>query len=314
MRTESVRRLQRVPLREVWEREASDFTQWLEANIDVLNDVLDINLINAEREKSAGDFSIDLVAEDEENNIVIIENQLEKSDHKHLGQIITYLTSLKASKAIWIVPEARPEHVQAIAWLNQFSDVGFYIIKIEAVKIDESLPAPLLTLIIGPSLDSKLVGETKQNISERHLLRKKWWTDLIDEANGKYDTIANLTPTVNGWLGFRSGVRGASFNFVVMKHECRVELYIDRGLERGNENNAIFDKLYENKNDIEREFGSELGWERLDAKRACRIQFTRRDGGYRSPEDQWAQLQEATLKDMEQFGRAIQVYLNAIHI
>jgi RecB family endonuclease NucS len=89
-----VGRLQRVALREVWKHEALDFTQWLQNNIDILNESLDLNLVGAERERSAGDFNVDLVAEDEDGGTVVIENQLEKSNHDHLGKLITYLTAI----------------------------------------------------------------------------------------------------------------------------------------------------------------------------------------------------------------------------
>ena len=128
-------KLQRVPLREVWGHEALDFTRWLEDNLDVLNDALDITLSSAEREQSAGAFNVDLVAEDEAGNPVIIENQLEKSDHDHLGKLITYLTAIDAKTALWIVSDPRPEHVRAISWLNESSSAAFYLIKVEAIKI-----------------------------------------------------------------------------------------------------------------------------------------------------------------------------------
>src|SRR6266542_2712428 len=100
-------KLRRVPLREVWKHEAHNFTQWLQENIDTLNTALDLNLVNVEREQDAGDFSIDLVAQDEGGQIVIIENQLEKSNHDHLGKLITYVTAMSARAAIWIVSEPR---------------------------------------------------------------------------------------------------------------------------------------------------------------------------------------------------------------
>jgi len=126
-------KIQRVGLREVWKHEAYDFTQWLEDNIDVLNDVIDLNLSNAERERAAGTFSADLVAEDEKGNPVVIENQLEKSNHDHLGKLITYLTSIGAKVGIWIVAEPRPEHVSAISWLNESNLASFYLLKVEAI-------------------------------------------------------------------------------------------------------------------------------------------------------------------------------------
>ncbi len=120
-----ISKLERVKLREVWKNEASDFTRWLEENIDILNEVLDITLSNPEREQAAGSFSVDLVAEDQSGNTVIIENQLEKSDHDHLGKVITYLTAFDAKAAVWIVAKPRPEHVKAIAWLNEASSGSF---------------------------------------------------------------------------------------------------------------------------------------------------------------------------------------------
>jgi hypothetical protein len=93
-------KLDRVPLRELWKHEAKDFTQWLQENIDVLNNAIGLNLLNVDREREAGDFSIDLVAENEGGGTVIIENQLEKSDHDHLGKLITYLTGMNARAAI----------------------------------------------------------------------------------------------------------------------------------------------------------------------------------------------------------------------
>ena len=97
-----VGKIKRVSLREVWKHEAKDFTTWLEENIDVLNEVIDLELTSAEREKSVGTFNVDLVAEDNSGKPVIIENQLEKSNHDHLGKVITYLTNLEATAAIWI--------------------------------------------------------------------------------------------------------------------------------------------------------------------------------------------------------------------
>ena len=108
MSSSNVGRLQRIALREVWKHEAQDFTQWLQNNIDVLNESLDLNLVGANRERSAGDFSVDLVAEDEGGGTIIIENQLEKSNHDHLGKLITYLTAIGAKTAIWIVLTCAP--------------------------------------------------------------------------------------------------------------------------------------------------------------------------------------------------------------
>src|SRR5215469_6536001 len=164
----NVGKLDRVLLRDVWKHEEYDFTRWLQDNVDVLGDVVGFTLENVEREQAAGAFSIDLVAEDEGGNKVIIENQLEKSNHDHLGKMLTYLVAMGAKTAVWIVSEPRPEHVAAIAWLNDSSDARFYLVKVEAVRIGNSLPAPLLTLIVGPSEETEALAKTKKEFAERY--------------------------------------------------------------------------------------------------------------------------------------------------
>lgn len=149
-----VGKIQRIPLREVWKHEALDFTTWLQENIDVLNDTIDLTLTSAEREQTAGDFSVDLVAEDEDGSPVVIENQLEKSNHDHLGKLLTYLVAIGAKTAIWIVSDPRPEHVNTISWLNESSLASFFLLKVEAIRIGGSPAAPLLTLVVGPSEES----------------------------------------------------------------------------------------------------------------------------------------------------------------
>src|ERR1700730_14774301 len=217
MNTTSIGKLERVSLREVWVHEAYDFTQWLQQNIDVLNSALDLNLVNVDREQTAGSFSIDLVAEDEGGGTVIIENQLEKSNHDHLGKLITYLSGMGAKAAIWIVSDPRPEHVAAIAWLNESSSAAFYMVKVEAVRIGDSPAAPLFTLIVGPSLETKEVGETKKEIAERYFIRKVWWKGLIERSVVVNKAHAHITPSEHGWIAASAGVRGLSFNYVAMQ-------------------------------------------------------------------------------------------------
>jgi len=259
----AIGKLLRVPLREVWRHEAQDFTVWLQDNIDVINEVIDMNLSNAEREQPAGAFSIDIVAEDESGNPVIIENQLGRSDHDHLGKMITYLTNIGAAAAIWIVETPRPEHVNAITWLNEASSGEFYLMKVEAVRIGESPPAPLLTLIVGPSEEGREVGRTKQDLKERHIIRSRFWTSLLEKAKGKTNLHANISPSTGNWVSAGAGKYGLGFNYIILQFEARVELYIDRGKESDEDNKAIFDELFSAKEEIETKFDGSLNWQRL---------------------------------------------------
>lgn len=300
-------RVKRVSLREVWPHEALGLTTWLQDNIDVINDAINLELTNAEREKIIGDFSVDLTAEDRDGDLVIIENQLGKSDHDHLGKILTYLSNIGARAAIWIVANPRPEHVKAVSWINESSLADFYLLKLEAIRIGNSEPAPWLTLIAGPSEESRRVGETKEKLSERHTLRERWWTQLLSEAKKRTRLHANRSPGKDNWVGAGAGRSGLAYNYLVLQHGTGIELYIDTGDQ--NENERIFDKFYDNKDGIEAVFGDNLSWQRLDTKRACRIAKYYEDGGYRSDEDKWPELQNRVINAMISFHKAISPYL-----
>ena len=312
MNTQSIGKLERVPLRQVWEHEAYDFTQWLQENIAELNSTVDLTLVNVDREQAAGSFSIDLVAEDEGGGTVIIENQLEKSNHDHLGKLITYLAAVEAKAAIWLVSDPRPEHVAAIAWLNSSSSAAFYMVKVEAVRIGLSPAAPLFTLIVGPSLDLKDAGQTKQEIAERYGIRKRWWTQLVERSAAISKLHSHITPGEYSWIGTSSGIRGLNWNYVVTQEECAAELYIDRGKDSEEENTTIFDQLETSKAEIERTFGGPLSWERLDGKRACRIRYTQTGGGYRASEDKWPEIQDGIIQAMNRLELALRPFLNTL--
>lgn len=308
-------RLQRVPLREVWRHEALDFTTWLQNNYDLLNDVMDMSLANVEREQAAGSFSVDLVGEDEDGNTVIIENQLEKSDHDHLGKLVTYISAFDAKTGIWIVAEPRPEHVTAISWLNESTAASFYLIKMEAIRIQQtdddllSPPAPLLTLIVGPSETSKEVGVKKKEWAEREILRHQFWTELLEKARSRTDLHANISPGKDTWISAGAGKSGIEFHYVINQHSARVTLYIDRGdLEQ---NNTTFDALLADKDEIERRFGGHLEWHRLETKRASRVSSEIEIGGYR--DENWPVIHEAMVDAMARLEQAVRPNIQRLH-
>ncbi len=301
-------KIERVPLRDIWKHEAYDFTSWLQDNIDVLNDALGLSLSNPEREQSAGSFNVDLVAEDENGNPVIIENQLEKSDHNHLGKLITYLIAIGAKTAIWIVADPRPEHIGAISWLNESSSANFYLFKVEGIKIGDSDPAPLLTLIVGPSEESREVGEKKKEMAERYSIRYKFWTELLEKAKEVTKLHANISPGQDSWISTGAGKSGLTYGYSITKHESKVELYIDRGKDLDEENKSIFNELFVHKDEIESVFGDSLKWERLDNRRACRISKKFENGGYRD-EDKWLDIHKNMVDAMCRFEKSLKPYI-----
>jgi hypothetical protein len=306
-----VAKIERVPLREVWAHEAQGLTRWLEENPNVLNDVLGVTLTSVERERAAGAFSVDLVAEDERGRTVIIENQLERSNHDHLGKLITYTAMMDAQVAIWIVAEPRPEHVRAMSWLNE-SPSDFFLLKIEGIQIAGSPPAPLLTLIVEPSEETRDVGETKRDLAERHFIRKDFWTSLLERARARTRLHGGISAGHDTWLGTGAGRSGLAYTYVMTQHRSGVELYIDRGRDAEEENMRIFEALFAQRGEIEAAYGGPLEWQPLEGKRACRIRENF-DGGYRD-QDRWPEIQDTMIDAMIRLERALKPFINRLAV
>jgi hypothetical protein len=303
------------PIRQLFKGEAQHFTTWLEQNLEVLSDRLGIELSLVQREKAVGDFNVDLLCEDPAGRPVIIENQLEKTDHDHLGKLLTYLVNLDARAAIWVTGEPRPEHQKVIDWLNEntAADLAFYLVKVEAVCIGQSTPAPLFTVLAGPSGQTKELGEKKKEWADRHIKRMEFWKGLLDKTKEKTKLFANISPGRNNWLGTGAGRSGVAFNYVVLMDEASDELYIDHDHETGAKNKAIFDALAAQKDAIEREVGGTLEWLRLDDKRACRIQKRFTNGGLADPET-WPQLQDEMIDAMIKLDKALRGRLAEVKV
>ena len=280
----------------------------------MLTDIIDLPLVSAERERAAGPFSVDLVAEDDAGNPVVIENQLEKSNHDHLGKLITYSAVIEAKAAIWIVSDPRPEHVRAVAWLNQFSPVPFFLLKLEGIRIGDSPAAPLLTLIVGPSEESREVGETRKEIAERYVLREKFWTKLLDSAKGRTRLHAAISPGRYSFLGASDGKRGLGFNYVALQHEAGVELYIDRGRDSEEENMRIFHQLERAKDEVEKSFGEVLEWQPLEERRACCIRKRLPIGGWRNDESEWPTIQSTMVDAMIRLEASLKPFIQKLSI
>ncbi len=308
-----VGRLERVNLREVWANEAANFTTWLERHLDILSEHIGIDLSTLEREKSVGSFSADIYAEGPNGDMVVIENQLEKTDHDHLGKLVTYLSNLEAKTAIWITSNPRPEHATAINWLNEITplDVSFFMIKVEAYKIGDSEPAPLFTTICGPSPEAKIVGKQKQELAGRYLKRLDFWTKLLEKAKSKTNLHSNISPSKDNWIAAGAGKSGMSWLYRIIMDEAFVELVIDRGADRKEETDEIYDKLLSDREEIEKRFGDDLIWDKVEGRRACRIKSICKIGGLKN-EDLWDQIQEDLIDRMMRLEGALREPLSKI--
>lgn len=266
-------KLKAVDIRTVWPHEQYDFSQWLamDDNIKELGDTLNLSLTDVETEKFVGNYRCDILCKDEiTGKIVLIENQLEPTNHDHLGKIITYASGLDAAVVIWIVSSARDEHASAIEWLNKHTDddISFFLLEVHAYKIGDSDPAPQFKIIEQPNDFVKTVKSIAKNteLNESQKSRLEFWTQFneIIVANGK--PFNTRKASTDHWYNVAIGSSEAniSIDLVNKEHKIRIGLWI-------NDNKDIFDSLFQQKSSIENALGIELEWHRLDGKKASYI-------------------------------------------
>ncbi len=185
-------------LRSVWPHEAKDFTKWLaqDDNLAKLSEAVGVEIVLEERESSVGSFSVDLYAlEEGSERKIIIENQLEDTNHDHLGKLITYASGKGAELLIWVVKRARDEHRQAVSWLNQHTDnnIGFFLIEIELWQIDDSLVAPKFNVVERPNDWAKQM-KSSEGLSETKQLQLNFWQQLSDIIKSNENYAKEFTP------------------------------------------------------------------------------------------------------------------------
>lgn len=265
--------LKMVELRKLWPHEASNFTPWLADNIGALSEALGMDLELIEKEASVGDFSLDLLAKDlGTGHKVVIENQLNSTDHDHLGKLLTYAAGLDARTVIWVAQAIRDEHRQTLQWLNErtSSETNFFGVSVEVFQIDESKPAYKFLPVVFPSEWKKGGRGGDVQVSSRGEAYRQFFQQLIDELREKHRFTSAKAGQPQNWYNFSSGVSGVPFAASFAQgSRVRVEAYIDLG--DAEMNKALFDKLHACRKEIEDAFGEPLEWERLEGRRASRI-------------------------------------------
>ena len=261
-------------LRSVWPHEANYFTKWLaqEDNLLLLSDTIGIELELEERESSVGAFNVDIFAKEVgTNRRVIIENQLEDTNHDHLGKLITYASGKGAEVIVWIVKHARDEHKQAIEWLNQHtdSDIGFFLLEIELWQIGDSPKAPRFNVVEKPNDWSKTM-KTIDGLSETELLKLEFWTGFNDAMrnNAVFTHQFHLRKaSPQHWydLSIGSAAYHVGLTINTQKPIIGAEIYIDDDKE-------LFEQFKKYKEDISTLLNSQVEWR--EAKKACRILIT----------------------------------------
>lgn len=273
-------------LRTIWKHEAKDFSKWLsqEENLSLLGDAIGIDIVLEENESAVGNFSVDIFASEEgTGRKVIIENQLEDTNHDHLGKIITYASGKNAEVIIWIVKRARDEHRQAIEWLNQHTDenVGFFLIEIELWKINDSLPAPMFKVVERPNDWTKTI-KSAQGLSDTKMMQLNFWQAFSEYAFTKPEfskEFSKRKAQPQHWYSLSLGKSSYSLSFFVntQKNNICVEIYISG-------NKDLFNHFLSQQESIEKELGSSLEWK--EASKDCAIRI-RKNGNIRKSESIW---------------------------
>ena len=266
-------KLEEVDIRELWKHEQYDFSEWLskEENIELLNDEIGLTLTDIQKEVFVGTYRCDLVAKDETTGIkVIIENQLEATNHDHLGKIITYASGLDANVVIWIVKEGREEHRSAIEWLNNktANELSFFLMEIRAYKIGDSLPAPKFVVVEKPNDFVKIVntGVDSGELSKAQAERLIFWNRFNEVLISRNKPFNVRKATTDHWYSVALGTSEAHIEVTLVNktNSIGIEVYI-------RENKNLFDKLFTVSEEIENELGFSVDWQRLDNKKASRI-------------------------------------------
>lgn len=267
--------LKRIDLREYWKHEAFDFTKWLSEpeNIVLLSDEVGIGIEVTQMEASVGRFNVDILAKEENTGRkIIIENQLDATDHSHLGQLITYAAGLEAQYVIWIVREVREEHRQAVDWLNEHTDedISFFIVAIELWQIGESDPAPKFSIISRPNEWKKSVRTSAQDgdLTDTKTKQLEFWQQLKEFAADHHPELRLRTPRPQHWYDVAIGRSDCHIAFTAdsRENQVRCELYIP-------DSKDLFKSFLASKVQIEKELdlSGVLEWQELPGKKASRI-------------------------------------------
>lgn len=263
-------KLEKIELREVWRHEALDFTRWLakKENIALLSKEIGIDIEVIETEMSVGRYNVDIYARDTESNKkIVIENQLENTNHDHLGKMLVYAAGLDADIAIWIVKDVNEEHRQAVEWLNDnsFEKINIFLVKVELWQIDNSPIAPKFQVICEPNNWAKVLKQqSKENVSDLELKQMEYWQGFVDYAKSKDKTYISQRPSIYNWYVIRIGSSDYKIKLVHSVNSdmirCQLEIF----------NDEIYKKLEQYRTEIDNKING-LEWEYLEDRKVNRI-------------------------------------------
>ena len=304
----SLGKLEKIDLRTVWKNESGEFTPWLalEENLRILSDTIGIDLELHTQEQPVGPYSADILCKDTTTGgWVLIENQLEKTDHTHLGQLITYSAGLQAVTIIWIAAHITDEHRAALDWLNEITDdsFNFFGIEIELWRIGNSPIAPKFNIVSQPNDWSKTLKQSRNsmvaNLSDTKRLQLEYWTafrQFMEESKSK---IKCPKPLPQHWMNHGVGRSGFVINSIasawnseknVYEGEIRAEFIILDASKH-------FEAIAKQKLEIENQLGFPLIWSAKEGTKQAKA-YVRKDAHITDTKD-WKDQHEWLKEKLE---------------
>ncbi len=319
-------RLQKVELREVWLSESGSFTPWLaqEENLKLVGEAIGLELELESQEKNVGPFRADILCKDTAtDDWVLIENQLERTDHVHLGQLITYAAGLNAVTIVWIAERFTEEHRAALDWLNERTDekINLFGLEIQLWRIGDSPVAPKFNIVSQPNDWSRTVQQaaaasSSGEVSEHKQLQLRFWTAFREYMRARGSLIRCQKPSALSWNNHPIGSAGAHLASVISTlnsekdirdPEIRAELYI-----KGPNAKREFNELLKQKEFIERSLGFPLVWHNPQDKATCRL-YTRQDADF-FDETQWPQQFEWLRQRLEKMHQVFSPIVRSLKV
>ena len=269
--------LERIPVRKIWKNEAKGFTPWLAEHAGLLFEEIGITAENIKTEDGAGRYFVDITAEENlTENKIIVENQLERTDHNHLGKLLTYASNFDACIIIWVVRDITEEHQKAIEWFNEHMDdeISFFLVKVEIYRIGNSKPAPKFNVVVGPNSWSKIVKRsrtTRGEITDTKLKHLRFWEGFKEFASNSNTNLSiSRKPGPQAWYDISIGYGGVFLRLDINAKDERITtgVYITDDKE-------LYEHLSLKKNLFQEIVGDEIEWLPLEYKQASRIRCTR---------------------------------------
>ena len=316
---QNLKQLTPVDLSEVWETEPQHFTPWLarEENLMLLGKALGIELELEAQEVNVGGFRADILCKNTlDDSWVLIENQLESTDHRHFGQLLTYAAGLDASTVIWIAKTFRREHCAMLDWQNRITDehYRFFGIEMKVWRIEDSPRAIQFEVVSSPNDWVRGVSQdtqraASQELSETQQVMRKYWAGLQEYMNDNGSNVNCPAPTTRSYLRFSIGKTDFFMNawLISRTKEIRIWLYMS-----GNDAKAHFHLLEEQQEEIHNEFGEMLEWYEMPENESSRICLNKGDTDPLDKND-WLRQYEWFTAKLERFNQVFRPRIQALN-